>query len=516
MSARYVLKIATEQTLLRAVLPGRCGVDDGSFAQSLHLDLQKAPEGLSRLSAGDGSLPPSGSSLAQSSDKNRASSCSALAMMRTSGLIRVETQQSDLTVGSLGVERDHNVGAGAPQFETVAGSLMQSTQAPSQERVRTEIRQAAIPSFEDPVIPPPISTKKSKRETGSAKEKPKTQFFATDATKSVETNAGLSPPIQASLQFPIAMSGGTKTGSNEIPRAVRSAELPGYSQGSQGVPSPRIPLKIASQGSAADVEGWAVPQTAGQVAAGQVELATAAKLIASIPIESSSNDVKAPVFVVLSMLDTNRAIDTSAIALVTFPHPAGAETNQSIHAGDSSVHAGILSPGLEERGTISAGSESIDGSPRTLVATGTTLEIGVQSETHGWLRVRAELTEGGTVNASLATTSSSSQSALHRELPGLTAYLQSEKVSVNTIVIHPSTFFGTESRGSNGSAADGDGGQKQQHDGRRQKRQEGAGSISFEPLSGEAVEENWNEGGREGLLATAMSTQGSNWLSVRA
>ena len=91
---------------------------------------------------------------------------------------------------------------------------------------------------------------------------------------------------------------------------------------------------------------------------------------------------------------------------------------------------------------------SLEGIPRALAATPNTLEIGIQSGTHGWLKVRADMAAGGVVNAAVSSSSSEGQEMLHRELPALTAFLRQEKVAVNAIVVHTSSLAGSESRSS--------------------------------------------------------------------
>ncbi|WP_263385397.1 hypothetical protein [Granulicella arctica] len=74
-----------------------------------------------------------------------------------------------------------------------------------------------------------------------------------------------------------------------------------------------------------------------------------------------------------------------------------------------------------------------------LAATPTALEIGVSSGTHGWLKIRAELTSTGEVNASLSGASIASATSLRSELPALNSYLQAEKISIGELVVHPMT-----------------------------------------------------------------------------
>jgi hypothetical protein len=149
-----------------------------------------------------------------------------------------------------------------------------------------------------------------------------------------------------------------------------------------------------------------------------------------------------------------------------------------------------------------------------LSATPTSLEIGIQNGTHGWLKVRAEMTDGGVVNASVSATSSVGQEMLHRELPALTAYLQEEKVAVNAVVVHAPLAAGTDARGSSGT--EGAGGQTPQRSdeggGQDQTLRKGTlnGSekaVTYRGLHG--VDE-------DGSLPLAAYASGGSWLSVRA
>ena len=132
-----------------------------------------------------------------------------------------------------------------------------------------------------------------------------------------------------------------------------------------------------------------------------------------------------------------------------------------VHAtvsGNGSSDASVMKVGFGETGGHTAGlpmelreqdrsvrvDGSMDGIPQILAATPTALEVGIQNGTHGWLKVRAEMAEAGVVNASVSASSVTGREMLHRELPGLTFFLQSEKVAVNAIVVHP---LAAESRG---------------------------------------------------------------------
>ena len=217
---------------------------------------------------------------------------------------------------------------------------------------------------------------------------------------------------------------------------------------------------------------------------------------------------------ILSHVESDRVAGASALVSVPAIHTevSGRELDQRLHSGESATHTTGLQAGFEElSGGVSA---SIHFAPKMLTATPTALEVGVQSETHGWLKVRAELTEGGAVNASVSATSSASQASLHAELPGLTAYLQEEKVAVNAIVIHSSMAFGAES---GGFAGTGGGENGSAPSGRDQggRREQGLGDTGVE-RGGGAIYEEWSSSNGEDLSSTLSGFQGRSWLSVRA
>jgi hypothetical protein len=75
---------------------------------------------------------------------------------------------------------------------------------------------------------------------------------------------------------------------------------------------------------------------------------------------------------------------------------------------------------------------------KTLIATPTSLEVGVPAGTHGWVKVRAEMTDEGAIHASVSPSTANGTEMLRRELPSLTNYLQQEQISVSTLVVHES------------------------------------------------------------------------------
>jgi hypothetical protein len=183
-------------------------------------------------------------------------------------------------------------------------------------------------------------------------------------------------------------------------------------------------------------------------------------------------------------------------------------------AEDAGGHTTSLPAGSREQDAVGVVGSSMDGAPRMLAATPTSLEVGIQNGTHGWLKVRAEMTDGGVVNASVSAVSSAGQEMLHRELPGLTAYLQEEKVAVNAVVVHAPSAAGADARSASGT--DGNGGQTAQrsHEGEQQRQ-----SLRKATLNGSEetmTYRNLHGVDDDGALPLAAYTNGGNWLSVRA
>jgi hypothetical protein len=181
--------------------------------------------------------------------------------------------------------------------------------------------------------------------------------------------------------------------------------------------------------------------------------------------------------------------------------------------GDAGTNTAGLLTGSREQDGSGVVAQSMDGAPRMLMATPTSLEVGIQNGTHGWLKVRAEMTDGGVVNASVSAASSAAQEMLHRELPALTAYLQEEKVAVNAVIVHTPSA-GADAQSSSGT--DGAGGQTPQrsNEGKEQHQNFGKGALN-------GSDETMTYGSMHGLdedgsLPLAAYANGGNWLSVRA
>jgi hypothetical protein len=183
-------------------------------------------------------------------------------------------------------------------------------------------------------------------------------------------------------------------------------------------------------------------------------------------------------------------------------------------AGDAGAHGTGLSAGSKEQDGLGTSTPSMDEMPRMLTATPTMLEVGIQNGTHGWLKVRAEMADGGVVNASVSTASSAGQEMLHRELPALTAYLQNEKVAVNAVVIHAASVTGGDARSSAGMGA-ASGQTSQGNDGGGEQHPDIRKTALHGPDEG-GTQKSLHGVDEDGSLPLAAYAIGGAWLSVRA
>ena len=76
---------------------------------------------------------------------------------------------------------------------------------------------------------------------------------------------------------------------------------------------------------------------------------------------------------------------------------------------------------------------------RTLTVTPTSIEVGIPGGSHGWLKLRAEMSTDGSIQASMSPSSLSHADELRRELPSLTMYLHQEQIPVSSLAVHEPT-----------------------------------------------------------------------------
>lgn len=183
-------------------------------------------------------------------------------------------------------------------------------------------------------------------------------------------------------------------------------------------------------------------------------------------------------------------------------------------ASGAIAHPSGLQNGMKEQeGTVGVGA-SMGEAPRMLASTPTSLEVGVQDGMHGWLKIRAEMTESGTVNASVTTASATGQEMLHRELPALTAYLVGEKVAVNAVVVHASQATGADARSSSGM--DSAGGQTSQRSNEGGERDQGSAKTALSNPGEAMTYRNLQGVDEDGSLPLTGYGTGGGWLNVRA
>ncbi len=148
------------------------------------------------------------------------------------------------------------------------------------------------------------------------------------------------------------------------------------------------------------------------------------------------------------------AADAVVYELPAMPHAVGSPTHTATAVSDSTPALSLNAVSAASLPDPSPSVAQVGESHRTLLATPTTLEVGVQSGTQGWLRIRAEVGDQGAVNASLAAGSSGGRELLHSQMPALNAFLHSEQMAVTTTVVDRGAFAG----GNQASAALGSGG----------------------------------------------------------
>jgi hypothetical protein len=165
-----------------------------------------------------------------------------------------------------------------------------------------------------------------------------------------------------------------------------------------------------------------------------------------------------------------------------------------------------------------------------LRTTPTSLEVGVSSGTHGWLKIRAEITTEGGVSASLAGSSRAAEDGLRKDLPALNSYLQSEKVAVSALAIvqvpgsaqggsgnQPELMLGTDLNGGHAGLTAGMNGGNSQPERGAETPGRGTDQTDSRVTSGVAVAKSQRDFGLGDSTAGSPVGYGSggSWLDVR-
>ena len=243
------------------------------------------------------------------------------------------------------------------------------------------------------------------------------------------------------------------------------------------------------------------------------------KTVATALSTDSASDGKVPsapssATAAVHSISTSAATPGALSTVVVSGSAQGESTVTKLPGGEAGAHTTGLPAASREQDRPGMSPAAMDEVPRMLTATPTALEVGIQNGTHGWLRVRAEMADGGVVNASVSAASSTGQEMLHRELPALTAYLQQEKVAVNAIVVHTTPAVAAEGRSSLGT--DGGGGQAQQRGNEGGDQQQSVRKQTLNDTDGTMTYPGLQGVDEDGSSSLATYESGGSWLSVRA
>jgi hypothetical protein len=271
--------------------------------------------------------------------------------------------------------------------------------------------------------------------------------------------------------------------------------------------------KEVAFGAKAGVTGTAIMATAGSDPVAFPKIDISPEKMPAVAIPGGSDGENKPQIVRESGATLSHSVGIVPTAFMS-GNTSGELGAAKLAVGDAGTHTAGLSNGSREQDGPGVVAQSTDGAPRMLSATPTALEVGVQSGTHGWLKVRAELTDGGVVNASVSATSSAGQEMLHRELPALTAYLQEEKVGVNAVVVHAPSTAGADLRSSSGT--DGAGEQTPRRSNEEEQQPQGLRKTALNGSEEAMTSHSLLGVGADGSLPLAAYAGGGSWLSVRA
>jgi hypothetical protein len=183
---------------------------------------------------------------------------------------------------------------------------------------------------------------------------------------------------------------------------------------------------------------------------------------------------------------------TESVANVHAMHSAQDEVTQ--HSSESpAISIPLTEPKVEGS---SDGRKALTASPEVaphpasshvlqVIASGPAqLEVGVLDGTHGWLKIRAELSAGGTVDATLGVNAAAHEH-LRATLPAMTAYLGSEAVKVNTIAMHR---LDARAAAGDGAGMPNSGGRGTEAEQQQPEKSFGAATVTSRPQQEEASE----------------------------
>jgi hypothetical protein len=254
-------------------------------------------------------------------------------------------------------------------------------------------------------------------------------------------------------------------------------------------------------GKNAHVEAESSKQVDGTRTNKTAEGETQASINGIAPSPSPSAVTEAPLGARLDVTGIPGAAQRSTITEVT-----------SMHAP---MHAVYLAAGAKAQDESGLPVADPGGSPhRILVATPSTLEIGLPNASNGWLKVRAEVANDGLVNASISAASSKEAETLHHELPALATFLQQEKISVAALNVHGPSISGEGSGASANREAFGNNSPSSSSENQRQES--GRETMPLGNSAGKTKYRNSLVSDEVGLPSMVTNSGSGEWLNVRA
>lgn len=221
----------------------------------------------------------------------------------------------------------------------------------------------------------------------------------------------------------------------------------------------------------------------------------------------------------------------SATSVTPSSRPHGVESASMIvyTKPEVSGSAGLSTQGkVNPTGGGSAYASAMPGSSnlQVLAQSSRRLDIGVFDNTHGWLRVRAEMDSGGLVNASLAVTGTA-HDYLRQALPEMSRYLATEQIHVVRLILQraPGAQTGNALLGDSQQQPGDEARRSQEESQRPQASPTDSRTIGAAPLPSGRSSLDWECEDQSDFLAVhpwnavpleLLSNASGHWLSVVA
>jgi hypothetical protein len=211
---------------------------------------------------------------------------------------------------------------------------------------------------------------------------------------------------------------------------------------------------------------------------------------------------------VVKAVDANESIRAAA-DVISAPTALQPPVTQHVASpGRDSSSAYVIATATQDSGTMDPSHGAVQ-DHRILNATASTIEVGIASGSHGWLKVRAEMTDTGAIKAAISSATSTGQEMLHRDLPLLSSFLEQERIPVNSLTVHqtpPSNGF--DSGGNTGGGTAGQ--QSREENAGDQNRPQNFGSVKNIVVPDGLIDMRLED------LAASNGLIGGGWLNVRA